>query len=154
MILAKSFLFVLIIATVFGLMSWGLEKLGERKNKTTETTPTAGANNPDGKTTPGESKKPTDGQGPTNSPTPTPTADEKAMSVLKKVSHSKLGLERDISKYKTDIDGWTTNVYGKECICVNVFTPEDVIVAVFYVTVDGSEIFKLRDDGDFDSIKP
>lgn len=154
MILAKSFLFVLIIATVFGLMSWGLEKLGERKNGTSETKPTAGASDSDGKTTPGEGKKPTDGPGPTDSPTPTPTSDEKAMSVLKKVSRSKLGLDKEISEYKTETDDWTTYVRGKECFCVNVLNPEGGLKAVFFVAVDGSEIFRERDDGDFDSIKP
>ena len=154
-ILLKAVLFVLGIALVFGVTSWGLEKLDERsKNKTPTTTPT-GAVSPGGNST--EQKPTNDPDVPTDTPTPVPTQspEDYAASVLRGVSKSKLKLDKDLSEYRLQIDDYKSTIHGKECIGVNVLQKDkDRLVAVFYVAVDGSEIFKERDDGEFDTITP
>jgi hypothetical protein len=156
MIILKSLLFVLGIALVFGVTSWGLEKLDERsKNKTPTTTPT-GTANPGGNST---QKDPVDPDNPTDTPTPVPTQslEDHASSVLRGVSKSKLKLEKDLSEYRMEIDDYTSNFPGrdKEYVGVNVLQKDkDRLVAVFYVAVDGSEILKEREEGEFDVITP
>lgn len=156
-ILLKAVLFVLGIALVFGVTSWGLEKLDERsKNKTPTTTPT-GTVNPGGNST---EQKPTDDPDvPTDTPTPVPTQspEDYAAAVLRGVSKSKLKLDIDLSEYRMEIDDYTSNFPGrdKEYVGVNVLQKDkDRLVAVFYVATDGSEILKERDDGEFDTITP
>lgn len=151
MILLKSMLFVLAIAVVFGFASWGLEKLGEKgdKNSTVTTTPTGGAANPSsGETTPGNGE-------PTDTPTPVPTQslEDRALTVLKSASRSQLKLSKELSAYRVEVDDYTSNIRGKECVGVNVLDG-DTLTAIYYVAVDGSEIFREREDGDFDSIIP
>ena len=156
MIILNSLLFVLGIALVFGVTSWGLEKLDERsKNKTPTTTPT-GTANPGGNST---EKEPVDPNNPSDTPTPVPTQslEDHASSVLRGVSKSKLKLEKDLSEYRMEIDDYTSNFPGrdKEYVGVNVLQKDkDRLVAVFYVAVDGSEILKEREDGEFDVITP
>ena len=155
-ILLKAVLFVLGIALVFGITSWGLEKLDERsKNKTPTTAPT-GTAEPGGNNT---GKNQTDPNNPTDTPTPVPTQslEDHASAVLRGFSRSKLKLDKDLSEYRLEIDDYTSNFPGrdKEYVGVNVLQKDkDALVAIFYVAVDGSEILREREDGEFDTITP
>ena len=155
--LLKAFLFVLGIAVIFGLASWGLEKLGERgekKNKTNETT--SESVTPTGKGKAGNQDDPTL---PTDTPTPvlTQTLEKRAEEVLRGVAKSKLKLDKNLSEYRLEIDDYTSNFPGrdKEYVGVNVLQKDSgMLVAIYYVAVDGTEILREREDGEFDTIKP
>ncbi|MBO4653067.1 MAG: hypothetical protein J5649_07110 [Lachnospiraceae bacterium] len=151
MILLKATLFVLAIALVFGLASWGLEKLQEKgdKNETVTTTP-AGGKNPTG----GQNQNPDE---PTDTPTPVPTQspEDFAKSVLESVSSSKLGLDKKLSEYDVQCDDYVSNFNGKDYVGAIVLDRSSGgLVASFYVALDRSEILSEREDGEFDVIKP
>lgn len=149
MILLKAFLFVLAIALVFGFLSWGLEKMGERGKKSNETvSPTSGVDKPGTTVDP---NVPTD----TPTPTPEPTKEDNAKKTLQSVPHSKLQLGKELSSYRVEVDDYTSNIHGTECIGVNVLDPDSgMLLGSYYVAVDGSIIFREREDGEFDEIVP
>ena len=151
MILLKAFVFVLVIALVFGFASWGLEKLQEKgdKNETVTTTP-AGGKDPTG----GQNQNPDE---PTDTPTPVPTQspEDFAKSVLESVSSSKLGLDKKLSEYDVQCDDYVSNFNGKDYVGAIVLDRSSGgLVASFYVALDRSEILSEREDGEFDVIKP
>lgn len=150
MILLKAFVFVLVIALVFGFASWGLEKLQEKGNNSTVTATPAGGKQPTG----GQKQDPDE---PTDTPTPVPTQspEDFAKSVLESVSSSKLGLGKKLSEYTVRSDDYISNINGKEYVGAIVLDKDSGgLVASFYVALDRSEILSEREDGEFDVIKP
>lgn len=146
MILLKAFLFVIAIALVFGLLSWGLEKMGERGKKNDTVTPTAGAETPGATADP---SNPTD----TPTPTPEPTLQDNARKVMQSVSKSKLKLSKEFSEYRAEIDDYTSIIKGTECVGVNVLESTQ-LVGIYWVAVDGSVIFRELENGEFETIEP
>ncbi len=178
-ILLKAILYVLAVAVVFGLVSWGLERLDERK-KDSDKTPTQSVTKPTGsggkqtgKATPTDGgkqkitetpavKEPTKAptKGPTDTPTPTPTeapkkfTAAKAEEFLKSKSASKLKLSKSMSDYDFETDEYTTNINGVECFGVIVLNKGGGLAGEYFVALDGSVIFRRREDDTMESIQP
>ena len=179
--LLKTILFVAVAAAVFWLVTKGLDRLDSGKNGTvtpgaSTVTPGSGKNPGGDPATPGEGtkaptkkpektpteapKKPTATPTPEATETPTPTEAPKdlttaqAVEKLKSLSAAKLKLPSDPSKYTYEPDDWPSNIEGKECICVNVLGADGLRVAVYYVAVDGSRIFREAEDNVFETVAP
>ncbi len=101
---------------------------------------------------------------PTEPLTPTPTPDpyhdaegkltaDGAVKVLSGVSLDLLGLPKDIGTYKTEVDEWTSMVQATECYCINVITSEGYTAGIFYVAVDGTKLYSVDEEGNFNPIK-
>lgn len=77
---------------------------------------------------------------------------EDALKKLSKVSKDVLSLPVELSEYTIVYDDWNTVINGKECYGINAFSKvEDRMISmgVYYVTVDGSAMYKfdvLEDD--------
>lgn len=72
-----------------------------------------------------------------------------AVSRVQKLSRATLGLEKELSEYTIEIDEWTTIVNSESCYCLNVFDQAGgtkQLVAVFYVSVDGTNVYRLDED--------
>ena len=165
-ILLKAIVFLLLVLLVFGLLSWGLEKLDEKNQKDKDAkanvtqTPTGkgGKSGDKEPTNPGESTKPTQGEpedpDPTETPTPTVKPQDTAKAVLMKISKDKLKLAKEISEYTLEVDDYTSIIRGHECVGVNVLDSDGVRVGAYYVKLDGSLVLRELDDEDFESIVP
>lgn len=172
---------ILAIALFVGIISWGSDKL-KKPDKPAKTTPTPTAVPTIGTPTPiytptliptaTSAPKPTATTAPTSAPTevpteattPTPTPDpfhdaegrltaDGAVKVLSGVSLDLLGLPQDIGSYKTEVDEWTSMVQAKECYCINVITSEGYTAGIYYVSVDGTRIYSVDEEGSFNPIK-
>lgn len=180
-ILLKAILYVLAIVVVFGLVSWGLERLDARKNDSDKTPtkavtkPTGSGDKQPGKATPTgggkqqttgtpavkeptkvPSKAPTEKETPTPSPTEAPKAftAAKAEEFFKSRSASKLKLSKSMSDYDFETDEYTTNINGVECFGVIVLNKGGGLAGEYFVALDGSVIFRRREDDTMESIQP
>lgn len=78
---------------------------------------------------------------------------DQAISLLRELSTEELGLPSKLSAYMLTVDTWSTlSPDGNECYTINVFKGQDVLVGVYYVTYDGTSIYK-NVEGDFELIK-
>lgn len=71
---------------------------------------------------------------------------EDALAQLSKVSSKDLGLSADLIEYKIIYDDWNTNIKGKDCYGINVYTDDGEksrSVGLFYVAIDGSAMYKF-----------
>ena len=76
---------------------------------------------------------------------------EDALKMLSKVSKDVLSLPVELSEYTIIYDDWNTVINGKECYGINAFSKvEDRMInmGVFYVTVDGSIMYKFDVEAD------
>ena len=73
--------------------------------------------------------------------------EQDALDLLKGLSAEKLGLAKSLEKYVIVADSWTTIVKGKSSYCFNVFSDksQSQLVALFYVSADGEEIYRFDD---------
>lgn len=72
-----------------------------------------------------------------------------AIERVSKLSKSKLGLNKNLKDYIIEVDEWTTTVQGENTYCLNVFDKTNTgqqLVGVFYVSLDGKNIYKLNDE--------
>ena len=70
---------------------------------------------------------------------------EQAVAVLKQYSAAKLGLEKEVSQYQTEVDDWSSIVNSKECYGISVFEVtggKTRLRGSFYVSFDGKQVFK------------
>lgn len=75
--------------------------------------------------------------------------DNDAVTLLKNIPADKLGLLKSIDEYEVVTDSWTTMMYGSECYGVNVYDSSkgtQVLVGAYYISIDGSRLFKLEID--------
>lgn len=167
---------ILAVALFAGMISWGADKMKKQNKPKVTPTPTAIPHTVTPEPTPTmiptavptPTPKPTPTPEPTKEPTPTPTptpvpdpyhdADGKlteagAVKKLSGVSLDLLGLPKDISTYRTEVDNWTSMVQATECYCINVITNDGYTEGIFYVAVDGSRIFSVDEEGNFNPIK-
>ena len=75
--------------------------------------------------------------------------DRDAVTLLKDIPADKLGLPKSIDEYEIITDSWTTMMYGAECYGVNVYDNSkgtQVLVGAYYISIDGSRLFKLEID--------
>lgn len=79
-----------------------------------------------------------------------------AVSRLSELSQKALKLDKPLSEYEVETDyPWTTVVNGEQCYGVNLFdnsSKSRKLVAIYYVSVDGSAIYHLEDDYIFTKI--
>lgn len=75
-----------------------------------------------------------------------------AASKIAALPKEKLSLNKPFNEYETETDPWTTVVNGEQCYGVDVFDTSGgnrQLTAVFYVSVDGDNIYRLEDDNNF-----
>lgn len=154
-------------AFMIAIFSWGMDAVGKKNEKPSGTpTPTmiTPAVTAPGVTTitPKPEKKPTEAPTPTEAPKPTPDpyhlengrlSADGAVRKLSGISADLLGLPKDITAYKTEVDDWTTVVDAMDCYCVNVLSEEGYLAGIFYISQDGSRVYSLSEEGNFNLIK-
>lgn len=85
----------------------------------------------------------------------TETKDE-ASDYLSGFSKEQLGLPKELDEYALSQDEWTSVIDGNECYCINVFEKSGangILTAVYYVSVDMTEVYRLDEDGNFAEVK-
>lgn len=69
-----------------------------------------------------------------------------ALAKLSKISAEELDLPEKLSEYKIIFDDWTTNVKGKECYGINVYSDAGdkmISMGLYYVAVDGTNMYRF-----------
>lgn len=77
---------------------------------------------------------------------------EEAVKILSNLSKKELRTEKEFAEYKTEVDTWTTVVNNTECYGINIFdttSQGEILIGIFYVTVDGSIVYTVDENNNF-----